>query len=996
MEKMQTVCRVGTHADTSIGRALFATRNISAGTAALTIDKPLITALDTAQVHATCANCFTWTANSSINDRGAGQSQASQPVVKACTGCQTLRYCSRKCQAESWKRGHKKVCPLFGRLREKGTLPNAARAVLDMLQILPPGFSAWGAADNPFREMRSHRESILANGGDRAQQLLVLSTGVHSYSGTAVGLEVVQHLFALVYTNSLTLYTSTFDALGIVLDPQAAAANHSCDANTAVVFGGQKLEFRALRGIGEGEEITISYVDGTDPAGRRQRLLKERFYFDCQCVKCLKAKEISINSDQQEVEDYGYSVLDKAGKQDRGELLPRLLKAMELCLATPVWEQHATRQPLPALRQEIFTSLLLTEQWVEAFKMGLKIYFQVHPEIYGETSWHPTRVVHKWTLACLALQLASLNDQPDGQALSRGASSNAERLHSIDDGGFWGTVIIGLLTEVLDNVRLSHGEESSFAKIVKLKMAEVAVDVTRGDQGKLGEVKAMMGEVISRSCTGCISGFCLHCTSATEVILQTIAAPESFRLANIYRGRQSLFFGITFVCYFFIAGIVCFSYRSRRVNADRPQGPTETASADSGTNNIPSALRSKFQTVHTHLYNYCRGLYEDNNKLESELVTLQDELAILRRELNTSQTARRTDNEAATLAIKTNFLLNEDIRRLRLQLIMAPNGKTYSEEFVTALIASFMARDGKTVIDNKALAKFATMLGDDITATAAEHRTRNMKKRAQQILEQSRDGGGRGVRTPTSTPSATPKKRSASGKKKTAGKKQKKDDFVAEDEEEVDYEETPSPEPMPSKRMKRGSGKRSKKEDSGGGGGVVGTEEDGGGVEDEEDGAGGGEGGQGCGDGRFEVCEGGVVESGRGVGCWSWGRCGLGDVGCWAADGEGGVWAGYWGGLRGGRWGGLRGGRWAGWGGGRGREEYASAWPAQWQKLATRHTTARFASVRQKSRSRIQLTSKTEISVSLPSSREVAGSGCPSTVVGNLACRAWASLPKAA
>lgn len=493
----QDSCFVGASSVKGIGRGLFASCDLPAGSAVLSIDRPLIAAIDTTQLPYVCTNCYAWAVNSATNDRG-------DPLqVKACTGCGTLRYCSKRCQSESWKRSHKGVCKLLGQLSAKGTMPNAARAVLDMLLLFPPTSSSppggaaswWTHADNPFREMLSHRDEILKRGGQRAEHLLVLSTGVHTYSGERVSLEIVQSLFALVFTNSLTLYTSTFDSLGIVLDPLAAAANHSCEANAVVVFDGPKMQFRTLQALKKGDEVFIQYVDGTESPSRRRRLLQERFYFTCACSKCTReAGEENGDKNLQEVEDYGFAILEKVGKQDRQVLLPQLRRAKELCLSTKGW--RAIRQPLPALQQEIFASSLLLEHWADAFKVGLKLYFDVQPELY-RVAWHPTRVVQKWTLACLALQLASMHYEPDVRAMIRPQDTENTWTEQVD-GEFWGVVVIGLLTEVTDNVRLSYGQDSTFAVTVRRKMDEVMVDVTRGDAGRLGRIKSKMGETWAR------------------------------------------------------------------------------------------------------------------------------------------------------------------------------------------------------------------------------------------------------------------------------------------------------------------------------------------------------------------------------------------------------------------------------------------------------------------------------------------------------------------
>ena len=40
-----------------------------------------------------------------------GARATKQVPVKACTGCHRVAYCSRKCQASHWKKGHRKLCP---------------------------------------------------------------------------------------------------------------------------------------------------------------------------------------------------------------------------------------------------------------------------------------------------------------------------------------------------------------------------------------------------------------------------------------------------------------------------------------------------------------------------------------------------------------------------------------------------------------------------------------------------------------------------------------------------------------------------------------------------------------------------------------------------------------------------------------------------------------------------------------------------------------------
>ena len=55
----------------------------------------------------------------------------------------------------------------------------------------------------------------------------------------------------------------------------------------------QYLSMRSLKAIAEDEEIFISYIDNTYPFSRRQIELKERFFFDCKCTKCLQGPTLN-------------------------------------------------------------------------------------------------------------------------------------------------------------------------------------------------------------------------------------------------------------------------------------------------------------------------------------------------------------------------------------------------------------------------------------------------------------------------------------------------------------------------------------------------------------------------------------------------------------------------------------------------------------------------------------------------------------------------------
>lgn len=299
------------------------------------------------------------------------------------------------------------------------------------------------------------------------------------------------------------------------------------------MFDGAVLQFRTLKPVTKNEEVFISYIDSTDPLAKRQSELEERFYFKSVCAKCRQGRSTSADrflrepteddktrhllefSTIQHSEEYlhsmiadaqrslasqnkgaevggggvnlyhtlaviertGFACLKSAQKSAEHEPLDTLESGLSLCEMTTIWPPH--RQPLPSLRQELFVRLLTDAEYAQALVPGFKLYFEAHPVLYPQT-FHPVRVVHKWTLAMLALYLASL----------QGRKQQAQVIEELD----LRVVVWGLLVEVENNVRLSHGESSSFARGVEKKVGEVRTEMTRVDAGALSSMKPRIEE----------------------------------------------------------------------------------------------------------------------------------------------------------------------------------------------------------------------------------------------------------------------------------------------------------------------------------------------------------------------------------------------------------------------------------------------------------------------------------------------------------------------
>ncbi len=270
--------------------------------------------------------------------------------------------------------------------------------------------------------------------------------------------------------------------------------NHSCNPNAVVSFDGPSLNVRSLRDIDQDEEIFISYVDITDNPWQRQKELSERYFFRCDCVECKAGTILQSSafpsSDRcfLSTEPRAMALLGTAKtSSDTNASIKALEQGMELMRETKVCPVF--RQPYASLRQQLAVSFIAAQERVSAFAQMLKIYFEIDTVLFPQP-FHPVRVVHKWTLAILVLHIASL---------SVSEPSSVERLepYHLD----YGKVVWGLLTEVEGNVDKSHGRGTRFATMVRSKVGQVKVDMTRGDAAipKLGEAELGRQWLVLRS-----------------------------------------------------------------------------------------------------------------------------------------------------------------------------------------------------------------------------------------------------------------------------------------------------------------------------------------------------------------------------------------------------------------------------------------------------------------------------------------------------------------
>lgn len=96
---------------------------------------------------------------------------------------------------------------------------------------------------------------------------------------------------------------------GSGLFAKQSTINHSCEPNAAVEFpfNNHELVVNAGRDISAGEEIFISYIDECDlerSRHSRNKILRENYLFNCDCMKCMKqCGDPDVTSDEEMTDD---------------------------------------------------------------------------------------------------------------------------------------------------------------------------------------------------------------------------------------------------------------------------------------------------------------------------------------------------------------------------------------------------------------------------------------------------------------------------------------------------------------------------------------------------------------------------------------------------------------------------------------------------------------------------------------------------------------------
>jgi len=247
--------------DPVIGRGFVSSGRIDAGEVILK-EKPVGLCVNEAPVTGgfeMCWSCLKIFKLSESNEKGNGD----------------FYYCSKRCKEHGirakhgWKRA------------ELEAMGSSNLLLLANLLITRPKLK--DLQSEVSMKQNKEFEDMIAKGLQRLLNILELENepGI---------LEIAKHYAGVVFVNSFGVRFNVIntDDFAMALYEKASFFNHSCSPNCYASWEGSTICIRTLKGISEGEALTIAFVTFVEmhKTSLRKKVLSSVFGFDCCCKKC--------------------------------------------------------------------------------------------------------------------------------------------------------------------------------------------------------------------------------------------------------------------------------------------------------------------------------------------------------------------------------------------------------------------------------------------------------------------------------------------------------------------------------------------------------------------------------------------------------------------------------------------------------------------------------------------------------------------------------------
>ncbi|KAK6730679.1 hypothetical protein RB195_007261 [Necator americanus] len=209
-----------------------------------------------------------------------------------CAACDHVRYCSKDCQRLAWKI-HRPECR-----RLKAVFPNLPLTevlflskIIDRVVFIAINGDKFGwERERKFSSLVDHKEEIKADKIRMERFEKVYEKMKIFRKEEMIEKESFFDIFCKATINSHSIHTNAGTEIGMALDLGISKYNHSCRPTCTMVFDGFRVCLRPLVPGVDASDTTkafISYIDVGRSKYVRRKDLKARWYFDCECTRCV-------------------------------------------------------------------------------------------------------------------------------------------------------------------------------------------------------------------------------------------------------------------------------------------------------------------------------------------------------------------------------------------------------------------------------------------------------------------------------------------------------------------------------------------------------------------------------------------------------------------------------------------------------------------------------------------------------------------------------------
>ncbi|CEI91935.1 hypothetical protein RMCBS344292_06211 [Rhizopus microsporus] len=271
------------------GRYVKSTTRITKGTVIIT-SQPLGTVVLPQTANEYCNYCFR---------------KQTQPPLQRCSRCKATYFCDMGCFRNAWLSYHQFVCTPVDRQEKTITAENDLD--LEMLEKVALNVSRYRKRESKdetggdeetvdvtmeaFFSLMGH-DKLQRPAVQRAYRQIVQTALKKEYiRDTGLTEDELVHYLNVFKSNNFAIDDKDMFAIGEGTYPIASLFNHSCRPNAVIMYDGALAEIHAIEDIEPETEITVSYLDAAHSRTYRKRVLNDKYFFDCRCLRCEQHEE---------------------------------------------------------------------------------------------------------------------------------------------------------------------------------------------------------------------------------------------------------------------------------------------------------------------------------------------------------------------------------------------------------------------------------------------------------------------------------------------------------------------------------------------------------------------------------------------------------------------------------------------------------------------------------------------------------------------------------